>query len=47
LTAPFTPPIPCWENLPPRHREELLRILSRMLAERLDHMDIAAKGGEA
>ena len=45
LTAPSTPLIPSWENLPPHHREELLRILSRMLADRLGHA--AAKGGDA
>jgi len=45
LTAPSTPPIPSWENLLPQHREELLRILSRMLADRIAHA--AAKGGDA
>ena len=30
------PPIPRWEDLPPCHREELLRILGRMLTGQID-----------
>jgi hypothetical protein len=36
LTTPPPAPVPCWEELPPNHREELLRILGRMLTEQID-----------
>ena len=36
LTTPFLPPTPSWQELPPKQREELLRILGRMLTERID-----------
>jgi hypothetical protein len=43
---PLCPPlIPCWDDLPPKHREELLRILGRMLTEQIDHaLATAGKG---
>lgn len=36
--------IPRWEDLPTNRREELLRILGRMLAEHVERITAAAKG---
>jgi hypothetical protein len=35
LTTSSLAPVPCWEELPAKHREELLRILGRMLTEQI------------
>ena len=37
------PPIPRWEELPSPHREELLRILGRMLSEQIDRPVVAVE----
>jgi hypothetical protein len=43
LTNPPIAAIPQWNSLPPKQREELLRILARMLTEQLERNPVAGE----
>jgi hypothetical protein len=43
---PPPPPPPSWSNLPDPQREQLLRVLNRMLSDRLAADRVVVKGGD-